>query len=173
MAIEFKYTPEEFAARVKAYHFKIETQQGEFPDLAGLKNALELEDGEYEAMNEDPMYHSICLWAMRRRESYLNRAALRVKNTTGIKMLLAQPENGGYVEKPVDKTPRQIEVTLRGMLDGNDNTFDCAGSDDSSDDVEDVGDVGDDSKAESDNGTPDRTPNRAVKKPRTSTKQDG
>ena len=35
-------------------------------------------------------------------------------------MLLAQPENGGYVEKPVDKTPRKLEVTLRGMPDGDD-----------------------------------------------------
>ena len=120
MDTEFKYTPEQFAQLVKAYHQKTEIQLGEFPDLAGLKNTLELEDDEYEAMDADPAYHRICLWAMRRRESYLNRAALKVKNTTGIKMLLQQPENGGYVEKPVDKSPRQVEVTLRGMFNGSD-----------------------------------------------------
>lgn len=143
MATEFKYTPEEFAKLVKAYHQKTEIQLGEFPDLAGLKNILELEDEEYDAMNADSAYHGICLWAMRRRESYLNRAALKVKNTTGIKMLLQQPENGGYVEKPVDKTPRQVEVTLRGMFDGNDSYGDDDGADSDSDGLPDQDEDGD------------------------------
>ena len=124
MAIEYKYSPEEFEKRVKAYHVDVETKQLAFPDLAGLKNKLAIEDDEYNAMFDDPAYHDTCLWAQRRRESFLNRAALTAKNTAGIKMLLAQPENGGYVEKPIDKTPRQIEVTLRGMFDGSNTDFD-------------------------------------------------
>ena len=136
MATEFKYTPDEFTKLVKAYHNEVEIKQNEFPDLAGLKNILNIENDEYEAMEADPAYHNTCLWAMRRRESFLNRAALKVKNTTGIKMLLAQPENGGYVEKPVDKTPRQIEVTLRGMVhDSDDDTDDCDGGDSDTDDL--------------------------------------
>lgn len=129
MATEYTYTPEEFDKRVRAYHAKVETEQNAFPDLAGLKNALRIEDEEYDDMVKDPEYHGTCLWAMRRRESFLNRAALTAKNTTGIKMLLAQPENGGYLEKPIDKGPRQIEVTLRGMS----NDFDPDGDSDDSD----------------------------------------
>lgn len=131
MAIEYKYSPEEFEKRVKAYHWDVETKQLAFPDLAGLKNKLAIEDDEYAAMFDDPAYHDTCLWAQRRRESFLNRAALTAKNTAGIKMLLAQPENGGYVEKPIDKTPRQIEVTLRGMFDGSNTDFDDGADSDS------------------------------------------
>ena len=124
MAIEYKYSPEEFEKKVKAYHVDVETKQLAFPDLAGLKNKLAIEDDEYNAMFDDPAYHDTCLWAQRRRESFLNRAALTAKNTAGIKMLLAQPENGGYVEKPIDKTPRKVEVVLRGMPDDDDSDDD-------------------------------------------------
>lgn len=126
MATEFKYSPEDFDNYVKAYHKRVENS-GEFPDLAGLKNALDIEDEEYDEMSTDPAYHKTILWSRRRRESYLNRLATTAKNTNGIKMLLAQPENGGYVEKPVDKTPRKLEVVLRGMPD------DDVDSDDSDD----------------------------------------
>ena len=113
---EFKYSPDDFDKYVRAYHKMVE-DKGDFPDLAGLKNALDIEDGEYDAMTEDPAYHKTILWSRRRRESFLNRLAITARNTNGIKMLLAQPENGGYVEKPVDKTPRKLEVVLRGMPD--------------------------------------------------------
>ena len=121
MAIEFKYTTDEFDKYVRAYHKMVE-DKGDFPDLAGLKNALDIEDGEYEAMTGDPGYHKTILWSRRRRESFLNRLAITARNTNGIKMLLAQPENGGYVEKPVDKTPRKLEVVLRGMPDDDMDT---------------------------------------------------
>lgn len=141
---EFKYTPEEFDIYVRAYHKAVE-DKGDFPDLAGLKNALDIEDGEYDAMTEDPAYHKTILWSRRRRESFLNRLAITARNTNGIKMLLAQPENGGYVEKPVDKTPRKLEVVLRGMPDDDDmdNVF---GDSDSSDPAGDM-DSGDEQKA--------------------------
>ena len=113
---EFKYSPDDFDKYVRAYHKMVE-DKGDFPDLAGLKNALDIEDGEYDAMTEDPAYHKTILWSRRRRESFLNRLAITARNTNGIKMLLAQPETGGYVEKPVDKTPRKLEVVLRGMPD--------------------------------------------------------
>ena len=125
---EFKYSPDDFDKYVRAYHKMVE-DKGDFPDLAGLKNALDIEDGEYDAMTEDPAYHKTILWSRRRRESFLNRLAITARNTNGIKMLLAQPENGGYVEKPVDKTPRKLEVVLRGMPDDDIDT----GSDDSAD----------------------------------------
>lgn len=137
---EFKYSPDDFDKYVRAYHKMVE-DKGDFPDLAGLKNALDIEDGEYDAMTEDPAYHKTILWSRRRRESFLNRLAITARNTNGIKMLLAQPENGGYVEKPVDKTPRKLEVVLRGMpdddmdsdisddiVDGDNNTDDSAQS---------------------------------------------
>lgn len=123
MATEYKYTPEEFDGYVRSYHKTVENS-GEFPDLAGLKNALDIEDEEYEKMAADPSFHKTILWARRRRESYLNRLATTAKNTNGIKMLLAQPENGGYVEKPIDKTPRKVEVVLRGMPDDDDSDDD-------------------------------------------------
>ena len=119
MATEFKYSPDEFDKYVRAYHKMVE-DKGDFPDLAGMKNALDIEDGEYEAMADDPAYHKTILWSRRRRESFLNRLAITARNTNGIKMLLAQPENGGYVEKPVDKTPRKLEVVLRGMPEDDD-----------------------------------------------------
>lgn len=100
-----------------------------FPDLAGLLNFLDIDDEEYEALTKDPAYEGVWRYARRRRESYLNRAAINSKNTTGIKILLQQPENGGYVEKPVDKTPRTFTVVLRGMEDEDDTD-----SDDSTDD---------------------------------------
>lgn len=134
MATEFKYSPEEFDSYVKAYHKRVENS-GEFPDLAGLKNALDIEDDEYDNMALNPSYHKTILWSRRRRESYLNRLATTAKNTNGIKMLLAQPENGGYVEKPVDKTPRKLEVVLRGMPDDDVDT-------DSDDDDSVAGDSG-------------------------------
>ena len=129
MATEFKYDPKEFDMYVRAYHKMVE-DKGDFPDLAGLKNALDIEDGEYDAMTGDPAYHKTILWSRRRRESFLNRLAITARNTNGIKMLLAQPENGGYVEKPVDKTPRKLEVVLRGMPDDD---LDSSVSDDDSD----------------------------------------
>lgn len=132
---EFKYSPDDFDKYVRAYHKMVE-DKGDFPDLAGLKNALDIEDGEYDAMTEDPAYHKTILWSRRRRESFLNRLAITARNTNGIKMLLAQPENGGYVEKPVDKTPRKLEVVLRGMpdddVDSADIDDDTSGCDDSS-----------------------------------------
>ena len=112
---EFTYSPDEFWLKVQQYHKFCEAQKGEFPDLAGLKNFLDVDDDEYNAYTADDDYKKYCRWAMRRRESWLNREALKGKNAIGIKMLLAQPENGGYVEKPVDKTPRKMEVVLRGM----------------------------------------------------------
>lgn len=130
MTTEYKYSPEAFDKCVRAYHKQVE-DRGEFPDLAGLKNAIDIEDSEYDAMAGDPAYHKTILWSRRRRESYLNRLAISARNTNGIKMLLAQPENGGYVEKPVDKTPRKLEVFLRGMPDDDD--LDSSISDDDSD----------------------------------------
>ena len=57
MAIKYKYSPEEFDKRVKAYHLDVETNQLAFPDLAGLKNRLAIEDDEYNAMFDDADYH--------------------------------------------------------------------------------------------------------------------
>ena len=162
MAIEYKYSPEEFEKKVKAYHVDVETKQLAFPDLAGLKNKLAIEDDEYNAMFDDPAYHDTCLWAQRRRESFLNRAALTAKNTAGIKMLLAQPENGGYVEKPIDKTPRQIICTLRGMFDGSDSY---------SDDDADSDSVLSADQAEDDDGEADGAADKPVRKPRRGKKQ--
>ena len=110
-----KYTVEELKTKVLQYHKKAETSERQFPDLAGLKIYLDISDEEYEEMQGMEEYAKVLKMAQRRRESWLNRAALESKNATGIKMLLAQPENGGYVEKPVDKTPRKMEVILRGM----------------------------------------------------------
>ena len=128
---EFTYTPDELKSMVLKYHDAVE-KRGDFPDLAGLKNYLDIEDEEYDEMVMKPEYWRWLRYAKRRRESFLNRMATTSKNATGIKMLLAQPENGGYVEKPVDKTPRRIEVTLRGMPD--DDMADSADSDSSDDD---------------------------------------
>lgn len=127
---EFTYTPEELKNMVLKYHDAVE-KRGDFPDLAGLKNYLDIEDEEYDEMVLKPEYWRWLRYAKRRRESFLNRMATTSKNATGIKMLLAQPENGGYVEKPVDKTPRRIEVTLRGMPDDDmdDNDINDDGSD--------------------------------------------
>ena len=126
MDTEFKYSPEDFEKFVKAYHKKIE-ESGEFPDVAGLKNALDIEDDEYDAMADDDRYYKTIRWSRRRRESYLNRLAITARNTNGIKMLLAQPENGGYVEKPV-KPQTKLEVILRGMPDDDDD-IDVDGAD--------------------------------------------
>ena len=149
MATEYKYTPEEFDGYVRSYHKTVENS-GEFPDLAGLKNALDIEDEEYEKMAADPSFHKTILWARRRRASYLNRLATTAKNTNGIKMLLAQPENGGYVEKPVDKTPRKLEVVLRGMPDDDLDS-------DVSDDYSDAGDSGEPELAEQEAGQKGRS----------------
>ena len=132
MDTEYTYTPDEFFTKVKMYHKTVENS-GDFPDLAGLKNFLDIEDEEYDRMCEDPDYHKAIRWSRRRRESFLNRLATTAKNINGIKILLAQPENGGYVEKPVDKTPRKVVVTLRGMPDDDDmdSDLDDPDSDDS------------------------------------------
>lgn len=137
---EFTYTPDELKSMVLKYHDAVE-KRGDFPDLAGLKNYLDIEDEEYDEMVLKPEYWRWLRYAKRRRESFLNRMATTSKNATGIKMLLAQPENGGYVEKPVDKTPRRIEVTLRGMPDDDMDDSDI------SDDSGDSG-IGDDSSVE-------------------------
>lgn len=131
---EFTYTPDELKSMVLKYHDAVE-KRGDFPDLAGLKNYLDIEDEEYDEMVLRPEYWRWLRYAKRRRESFLNRMATTSKNATGIKMLLAQPENGGYVEKPVDKTPRRIEVTLRGMPDDDmdDSTDGDSDGDDSVD----------------------------------------
>jgi len=167
LAIEFRYTPEQFKQFVMAYHKRAEEEERAFPDLAGLKNALGLENEEYDAYAADPAYSKICLWAMRRRESFLNRAALTAKNTTGIKMLLAQPENGGYVEKPIDKTPRQIEVRLRGMVYDDGNDPDDSGSDSiDSDERVPVSPIEDTGTQDGTHTEPDDKPRRKAGRPK-------
>ena len=160
MATEYKYTPEEFDIYVRAYHKAVE-DKGDFPDLAGMKNALDIEDGEYEAMADDPAYHKTILWSRRRRESFLNRLAITARNTNGIKMLLAQPENGGYVEKPVDKTPRKLEVVLRGMPEDDD--MDNVLFDGDSDNPACGMDSGDEQKAEQKGGQSGDMSGKAVR----------
>lgn len=140
MATEFKYTPEQFADMVKKYHVQMETSVLAFPDLPGLLNFLDIEDDEYDRMEEDEAYKKTCLWAKRRRQSYLERAAVTSRNNTGIKMLMSMPENGGYVEKAVDKTPRKMTVVLRGMFDEDDP--------DNPDSDDDGADSGDDSDSD-------------------------
>ena len=138
MAIEYKYTPEEFDQKVKAYHVKMETSVEDFPDEDGLLNFLDIDDEEYETMKEkDSPYFKTYRWARRRRSSWLQRMAPKAKNTNGIKVLMSQPQNGGIVDKPVDKTPRQMTVILRG-LDSNDDDDVSLDSDDDCDD----GDIG-------------------------------
>lgn len=93
--MEYTYTPEECLLRVKWYHNEAETKQMVFPDLAGLLNFLDIDDEEYEAMTKDPAYERVWRYARRRRESYLNRAAINSKNTTGIKYFSSNPKMAG------------------------------------------------------------------------------
>lgn len=137
MATEFKYAPEQFADMVKKYHVQMETSVLAFPDLPGLLNFLDIEDDEYDRMEEDEAYKKTCLWAKRRRQSYLERAAVTSRNNTGIKMLMSMPENGGYVEKAVDKTPRKMTVVLRGMFDDEDDPDNPDSNDDGADSGDD------------------------------------
>ena len=80
-------------------------------------------------------------------------------------MLLAQPENGGYVEKPVDRTPRKLEVTLRGMPDGDDYVDSDSADGDSTDSD---GDMPEENGRE--NGEGARSSNNKSRKPRKSGK---
>lgn len=161
---EFTYTPDELKAKVLQYHDAVE-KRGDFPDLAGLKNYLDIEDEEYDEMVLKPEYWRWLRYAKRRRESFLNRMATTSKNATGIKMLLAQPENGGYVEKPVDRTPRKLEVTLRGMPDGDDYVDTDSADGDSTDSD---GDMPEENGREDGKGT--RSPDNKSRKPRKSSK---
>lgn len=114
----YTYTPEEFEKKVKEYIFDVEEKRNTFPDEAGMLNYLDIEDEEYEAMQNDKDYKPILRFARRRRTSWLERAMVSDnKKATGCLNALKQEKNGGYQDKPSENKDRKIVVRLEGIAD--------------------------------------------------------
>ena len=111
---KYTFDPETLMKAIKCYHDEAESK-GNFADLAGLLNYCMLTDEEYAMMKEDPDFKMPLLVARRRRESWLNRKAVDSKAANGCKMLLAQEENGGYSDKPVENREKKFIVKLEGV----------------------------------------------------------
>lgn len=110
---KFTFDPETLMKAIMFYHEEAE-KKGQFADLAGLLNCIQITDEEYKAMKEDADFKAPLLYARRRRESWLSRKAIDPKAAAGCKMLLAQEENGGYSDKPIDNKEKKFVVKLQG-----------------------------------------------------------
>lgn len=107
------YTVEEFGKKVMAYFQDCEDVRDVFPDESGMLNFLDIEDEEYEKLKARPGYDKIIRWAKRRRTSWLERQMVsNPKVSAGCKNALQQEKNGGYSDRPVDRSDRKLIVKL-------------------------------------------------------------
>lgn len=120
-------TPEALETAVEAYMADCE-RQGVFPDLAGMRLALGVSkttldryakgrDGKAGEDDETAAaYREVLDRAKDKRESWLVRKMTSDnKAAQGCLNALKQPDNGGYIDRPVESGERTLTVNLVGV----------------------------------------------------------
>lgn len=114
--MEATYTPEDFRNKILLYFKDCEERRLCFPDEAGMLNALDIDDEEYEALKDIPEYAKMIRWARRRRTSWLERAMVTgTKAAGGCMNALKQEKNGGYSEKTEAPKDKRLIVRIEGV----------------------------------------------------------
>ena len=114
--MEPTYTVEEFKQKVLRYFRECEEVRLYFPDEAGMLNALDIEDEEYEQLKDKEGYDKVIRWARRRRTSWLEREMVSGrKGAVGCMNALKQEKNGGYSEKSAEPKEKKLIVKLEGF----------------------------------------------------------
>ena len=120
-------TVEDFRRGVYAYHAKCEAEndgEGVFPDFAGLRLYLKLSKADIKAMSEGDSEYAQGIRAVLdesqdMRESWLARKMTSDnKRAIGCLNALKQPENGGYIDKPVDTGEKTLTINVAGIKGG-------------------------------------------------------
>lgn len=120
-------TVDDFRRGVLAYHKLCEEEnggEGVFPDLAGLRLYLRLSKADIKAMSEgDDEYaqgiRDVLAEAQDMRESWLARKMTSDnKRAIGCLNALKQPDNGGYIDKPVDTGEKTLTINVSGIKGG-------------------------------------------------------
>lgn len=120
-------TVEDFRRGVMDYHEKCESAndgEGVFPDLAGLRLFLKVSKADLKAMSEGDSefaqgVRDVLAEAQDMRESWLARKMTSDnKRAIGCLNALKQPDNGGYIDKPVDTGERTLTINVAGIKGG-------------------------------------------------------
>ena len=112
----FRYTPEELKAKVDDFLAKCE-KKGSPPLLTQMLLYLGISRATLKRWAEtDPEYAEVCEYAQLHREAYLlERMVSDNKLAQGSLNALKQPENGGYVDRPVDNGESKVTINLIGV----------------------------------------------------------
>lgn len=100
-------------------YFAISEGKGEFPDAAGMRLFLNISKRTLDAYSsgeteEAQAYRDVLDAAKDRRESWLaRRMVTEPKAANGCMNALKQPDNGGYIDKPIQETgERKLTINL-------------------------------------------------------------
>ena len=116
-------TPELLQEAVDKYFKECEEQGDTFPDYAGMCSFLGLTKKRLEdigASSEE--YYEILETAKLKREMWLSRKmAEDNKKAQGCMNNLKQPQNGGYIDRPIENKTSEIKINLVGV--GGESAF--------------------------------------------------
>lgn len=118
-------SPEELDMEMNRFFSDCETHDL-FPDRADMIIYLGLSPDTYAMYERNPDgiyegFSEVLKKAQLRREGWLTRAMFADKKATPAMFLLKQTCNGGYAERPVTESTRQLEIKINGE---NSNQFD-------------------------------------------------
>lgn len=115
-------TPELLQEAIKKY-FKECEDENVFPDYAGMCTFLDMTKEDLKKLGEkDEDYQRVLDFAMQDRESWLSRRmADDNKKAQGCMNNLKQPQNGGYIDRPIENKTSEIKISLGGV--GGESAF--------------------------------------------------
>lgn len=117
-------TPELFKEAVENYFEECEKKgPDEFPSLAGLCLYLGITKKRlYEIGEISEEYANILEMAQLKREKFLSETMAKDnKRAQGCMNNLKQPENGGYIDRPIENKTSEIKINLVGV--GGESAF--------------------------------------------------
>jgi len=120
-------TPQKLAEAINEYFDTL--KESEFPDFPGMRIHLgiskrTLENYAKGDTEEAQAYRDVLDSAADRRESWLvRRMVTEPKAANGCMNALKQPDNGGYIDKPMqDNSDKVLTINLVGIV-GGENAF--------------------------------------------------
>lgn len=116
-------TPELLQEAVDKYFLDCENNGDTFPDYAGMCVFLGLTKKRLEDIgNSSDEYLEILETAKLKREMWLSRKmAEDNKKAQGCMNNLKQPQNGGYIDRPIENKTSEIKINLVGV--GGESAF--------------------------------------------------
>lgn len=116
-------TPELLQEAVDKYFKECEEQGDTFPDYAGMCIFLGLTKKRLEDIGaSSDEYNEILETAKLKREMWLSRKmAEDNKKAQGCMNNLKQPQNGGYIDRPIENKTSEIKINLVGV--GGESAF--------------------------------------------------